>query len=156
MKTFKYYIVVLSFFGLAFACKSVNVQKNLPFKLVESSYYYWSGGQAGVKGVNVVIKGINKNLTHFKADSIYFDSKVVKIETYFRKDTIILMGYFNYPRPVVKLELEPEAKKPTQTKIINNPYHLNKNEAVITYFFDGKKLKYKLIGLVETNKKYYP
>jgi len=156
MKYFNFYIIIPAFFSLAFACKSSKVQSKLPFKLIEYTYYYWSGGQAGVKGTNVVIKGLNKNLNNFIADSIYFNNKVVKIETHIKKDTIILMGYFTNARPIVTLELEPEARKTLQTTIIKNPYHLNKNEAVITYFYNGKKLFYKLVGLVETNKKYYP
>jgi len=152
----KYYILALSFFGLAFACKSSKLQSKLPFKLFESTYYHWTGGQAGVSGTNVVIKGLNKNLNNFVADSIYFNNRAAKVETHIKKDSIILMGYFTNVRPVVKLELEPEAKIKKQTVRIINPYHLNKNEAVITYYYNGEKLFYKLIGLVETNKKYYP
>ncbi len=156
MKNIKYYILVLSFFSLTLACKSSKLQSKLPFKLFESTYYHWTGGQAGVRGTNVVIKGLNKNLKNFVADSIYFNNRVAKIETHIKKDSIILMGYFTSARPVIKLELEPETKIKKQTTVIKNPYHLNKNEAVITYYYKGKKLYYKLIGLVETNKKYYP
>jgi len=156
MKHFKFYMIVLSFFTMAFACKSSKIQSKLPFKLFKSTYYNWSGGQAGVKGTNVVIKGLNKNLNNFIADSIYFNNKVVKIETHIKKDTIILMGYFTSTRPIIKLELEPKVEKITKTTVIKNPYHLNKNEAVITYYYNGKKLFYKLFGLVETDKKYYP
>jgi len=156
MKKLNSLFSIIGLMVLCFACKSSKVQSELPFKVIESSFYHWAGGQAGVKGTNVVIKGLNKNLNNFEADSIYFNNKVTKIETHIKNDSIILMGYFTSPRPIVKLELEPNTKSKAQTTIIKNPYHLNKNEAVITYFINGKKQFYKLKGLIETDKKYYP
>jgi len=152
----KYFVGIISLFLLSFSCKSSKIQSKLPFKLLQSTYYHWSGGQAGVKGTNVVIKGLKTNLNNFIADSIYFNNKAVKVETHIKKDSIILIGYFSAPRPVVYLELEPNQKKTTPKFIPKNPYHLNKNEVVLTYFLNGKKRFYKLTGLVETNKKYYP
>lgn len=152
----KYLLVILIGSALFFSCKSAKVSPDFPFKLLESTYYRWSGGQPGVKGTNVVIKTLNANLTNFEADSIYFNNKVVKVETHIKKDTLIFMGYFTDYKAPVDLELKSQISKNITSSLPKNPYILSGNEVVITYFLNGKKQFIKISNLVETDKKYYP
>lgn len=151
-----YLLRFLMITGLFVACKSGFIQSKLPFKLVESSYYTWVGGQPGVRGTNVVIKGLNVDLANFKSDSLYFNNKVVKTETHIKKDTLVVMGYFTQYNPKVVLKLEHDTANPPAKVSNSNPYHLKKDEALLTYFLNGKKQSFKLLHLIEVNKKYYP
>lgn len=152
----KYLLVFLMSFALFFSCKSTQVNSNFPFKLLESTYYRWSGGQPGVKGTNVVLKTRHANLTNFEADSIYFNNNVVKAETHIKKDTIIFIGYFNEYKAPVDLELIPQTNNKIPLSAFQNPYHLIDNEAVLTYFLNGKKQFIKISHLVKVDNKYYP
>ncbi len=152
----KYILLFLVSSTLFYSCKSTKVNTNFPFKLIETSYYRWSGGQPGVKGTNVVLKIRNANLTNFEADSIYFNNKVVKAETHIKKDTIIFMGYFTEYKAPVDLELTPQLNNKIPLLAFQNPYHLIDNEAIFTYFLNGKKQFIKISNLKETDKNYYP
>lgn len=153
----KNYYIILGFIFLSFLvnCKSGKVNNKLPFKIIEKSYYNWTGGQPGVKGTNVVLKLMRVSKT-FKADSLYFNSKGTLIETHIKKDTLVLMGYYSTPRIPVKLEIEPYQKDAKKKIAVKIPYTLKTNEAVLTYFIGGVKKYLRLADLVETNKKYYP
>jgi len=158
MKNLKttYFVPFLMGFALFFSCKSTKVHADFPYKFLESTYYRWSGGQPGVKGTNVVLKVLNTNAIGFKADSIYFKNKAVKVETHIKKDTLIFMGYFTDYKAPIDIELTPQTKKQIPLVALQNPYHLSDKEAVLTYFINSKKLFVKISNLVETDNQYYP
>jgi len=151
-----YLLVLLMGFTLFLSCKSTQVHADFPYKFLESTYYRWTGGQPGVKGTNVVLKALNTNAVGFEADSIYFKNKAVKVETHIKKDTLIFMGYFTNHKAPIDLELTTQTKKQTPLTALQNPYHLSDNEAVLTYFINGKKLFVKIPNLIETDNQYYP
>ncbi len=147
-------------FGLSFlvffvSCKSSKVNTDLPFKIIEKSYYHWTGGQPGVKGTNAVIKLMKVSKT-FKADSLYFKGKGTLLESHIKKDTLVLMAYYSTPRIPVKLVVEPSQKKTIKKEAVKIPYKLKANQAVLTYFIKGEKKSLLLSDLTKTDKKYYP
>lgn len=157
MKKLTIFFIGLTLIALTYSCKTGNVQDKHPFKIISKTYYNWSGGQQGVKGTNVVIKMLNVDLNSFKADSIYFKNKGVKVEMHSKKDTLILMGYFSTPRKLTPIEIEPYTDKPSkQNTSIKIPYTLKENEGILIYNINGKRKVLKLYDLVKTDSKYYP
>lgn len=156
MRKFIYLVLGLTLLSFLTNCKSSKVNNNLPFKIVAKTYYNWSGGQPGVKGTNVVLKLVKVNTDNFKADSLYYADKGTLIESSIKKDTLILRAYYSTPRIPVRLEIEPSQKKILEKTITKTPYTLKPNEAVLTYFINGVRRHFKIIDLIETDKKFYP
>ncbi|MCF6213299.1 MAG: hypothetical protein L3J45_04660 [Flavobacteriaceae bacterium] len=152
MKKISYILGCILVLNLFFSCKSSNLKKGFSFKIASKTYYNWVGGQPGVKGTNVVIKLLKVDLNHFKADSLYFNGKGALIETHIKKDTLVLMAYYNNPIIPVRLKIEPSQKKISK----KTPYILKPNEAILTYYDAGIKKVLKLSDVVKTDNKYYP
>jgi hypothetical protein len=156
MKKILFIVFGLSFLAFLVNCKSSKINNGLPFKIIEKTYYNWTGGQPGVKGTNVVLKLVKVDLNNFKADSLYFNGKGTLLEVHIKKDTLVLMAYYSTPRIPVRLVVEPSLKKISKKTIPKIPYILKPNEAVLTYFINGVKKHLRLADLAETDKKYYP
>jgi len=154
------HINVFLVFGLVFllytGCKTGKVTHKPAFKIIEKTFYNWTGGQPGVKGTNVVLKLRKVNLNTFKADSLYFTDKGVALETHLKKDTLVLMAYFSTSAPL-KLVVEPSLKSAVNKKNTGAiPYKLRQNEVVLSYFINGYKKHLLIKDVKETKKKYYP
>lgn len=161
MKTIKkiFFIPVVIFSIISFTqCSSAQFEKTAPATLLESSYQEWVGGRPGSKGVLVTLKFTNiKPETVF--DSLYFNGKVVKLNSKMEANILTLTGNFVETSGSKDLILDADPKKefgnkpPSLAQKI--PFELNQNEAVINYTRKKKKKYFKLEKLKKLKPLYY-
>lgn len=135
--------ILLAILTVFAQCKSVSFEKSPPFKIMSTSYNYWSGGQPGVSGIKVAIQIRPETTVVF--DSLYFQKKRTKIEMQQQEGKQLVVGFFNTSteQPVFNAKKEP--KKP-----VDFPFELQSNEAVISYLVKGKLHYYKVSNIKET------
>jgi hypothetical protein len=152
-------IITLVFITFGFmTCKSLQFDKNPPFKITQASYKSWVGGLPGVHGVNVFISYTSKSEIAF--DSIYFRNKAGKLEINTQKGTKYIVGHFNTSSVNSRKDLifRKDSKKevgnaPPEKRI---PFELKENEAVISYQEAGTTKYYKVSNLKKEASVFYP
>ena len=131
MKILSLIIIIVSFTQ----CKSVKLDKGIPFEITSASYTNWHGGQAGVRGTRVEIK--LKTASNIIFDTLYFQNKVTKVEVKKIKETTLLMGYFTtFKRNDKDFILDMDSKNELHNPIPERkkfPFKLKENEAIIRY-----------------------
>ncbi|WP_435675513.1 hypothetical protein [Polaribacter sp.] len=131
MKILSIVVILLSFLQ----CKSVKLDKGIPFEITSASYTNWDGGQAGVSGTRVEIK--LKTASNIIFDSLYFQNKVTKVEVKNNKETTLLMGHFNTSKRndrdfILDMDSKNELHNPIPERK-KFPFKLKENEAIIRY-----------------------
>ena len=131
------------------SCGSIDFQKNPPFKIANTSYHHWTGGQPGISGINILIKYQAESKVVF--DSIFFQSKKGYIEYYTKDDQDYLIGRISTSKQV-HTTLGDNKEKETKTK---SSFQLNDDEAVLRYTYQDKTYYYKLSGLEKTDNMHF-
>lgn len=129
--------------------------QNPPFKISEAYYQNWVAGvEEGGSGTNVHI-----NFREMDPDvvvqNIYFKNHVLEAKGNIN-DANQFVGYLkNSVKADIIMDADPmkEAQN-TPSKIF--PFELEANEAVVEYWFAGKKNYYKISNLSEKNMIPYP
>ena len=140
MKTFK----LLSIFTIIFSfsqCASLQLENNSPFKVITASFINWSGGQQGVKGMNVEIHYSSNKTIEF--DKIYFEDKVANLEVKPSSKNKLVVGFFSDNSEFLDTD-----KKEF--------FNLNKKEAIISYKEDNKLKYYKIKEVKQGKQVFYP
>ncbi len=129
--------------------------ENPPFKIAEAYYQNWVAGvKAGGSGTNVhVVFG-------------EMDADVVVQNIYFRNQILEAKGNINEPNQFVAylkndsqhdviMDSDP-TKEAQNTPPKSFPFSLESNQAVVEYWFGGKKNFYKISNLSEKERIPYP
>jgi hypothetical protein len=151
---------ILSILAIIFGfsqCGSLKLEDNPPFKITSAVYTNLSGGQPGVKGIDVQIIYTSKNVIEF--DSIYFAKRIAKLEVNKIDAQKMIIGHFN--TSTIKRDIVLDSNP---TKEINNevpeikkfPFELNENEAIISYKIKGKTKYFKIKSVKRGKPIFYP
>jgi len=141
--------------GTQTASSKLAFEQNPPFKIAETYYQNWVAGvKDGGSGTNI----------HIAFSKI--DSDVVIQNIYFRNQILEAKGNLNEPNKFVgylkndaqrDVIMDADPIKETQNKLPTPfPFQLEENEAVIEYWFGGKKNYYKVSNLSQKEMIPYP
>ncbi len=133
----------------------ISFEQNPPFKISESYYQNWVAGvKEGGSGTNI----------HILFNEM--DTDVVIQNIYFRNQKLEAKGNVNEPNKFVgylkneaqrDIIMDSDPIKETQNKLPNPfPFQLEDNEAVVEYWFAGKKNYYKVSNLSQKEMIPYP
>lgn len=133
----------------------MSFEKNPPFKISEAYYQNWVAGiKEGGSGTNIHI--------HFSE----IDPNAVLQNIYFRNRILEAKGNINEPKQFVGylkneaqrdviMDADPlEEAQNTPPKTF--PFQLENNQAVLEYWFEGKKRYFKISNLVQKEMIPYP
>ena len=152
-------IILLSF---SFCCAKKDKIKDPnqishPFKVVEATSNTWVGGQPGVKGIKINVAIDNPEI---QLDSVYFRNMKSKMKKDNNSSTNLFVGFFTFPNTKRDYILHENAKEEYGNKApdvtLKIPYELKKNEAMISYTYNGTTQFYKIekVEEVKSNVKY--
>ncbi|MCD6544503.1 MAG: hypothetical protein J7K34_08335 [Flavobacteriaceae bacterium] len=138
-------------------CQTQNVQKAVPFTVIEKSYFNWAGGKKGDQGTTIKIVG-NFDTTSLAFSSIYFQNHKYEVVPEIKGKTFILIGN----RSSLKKDMNMSGNAteeygntpPNLDKEI--PFDLQKDEAVIEYSISGQVFFHKVAGIKQLETVYYP
>lgn len=152
-------IAILALIMMSFSqCSSAQFDKKPPATITESFYQDWVGGRPGSKGTLVTIK-MKAPQTAIVFDSIYFNGKTVKLGSSINEDIVTLTGNFivttKHNNMIMHADPKEEFgnKPPQQVKKI--PFELQKDEAIISYFKNSKKIYYRLSNIKKRKTLFY-
>ena len=153
-------IIYLFFFALFLNftnCKTQNIQKEVPFSIIEKSYFKWAGGKKGNQGNTIKIVG-NSETTILGFSNIYFQNYKYKVIPEFRGSTFTLIGNrSSYKKDMNMSGNSTEEYGNTPPKIDKDfPFELQKDEAVIEYSINGQVYFHKIKGVKQLKTIYYP
>ncbi len=151
-------LLLLSFSNCGGAQKSnqkMTFEQNPPFKITEAYYQNWVAGvEEGGSGTNI----------HIIFSEIDSDVSIQNI--YFRHQMLEAKGNVNEPNKFVgylKRDAQRDVimdsdpmKEAENTPVKTFPFQLENNQAIIEYWFGGKKNYYKISNLEEKEMIPYP
>jgi len=147
-------IITMSFMQ----CSSAQLDKKIPVKITEAFYQDWVGGRPGSKGTLVSIK-LNNPDTKMTFDSIYFNSKAVKLQSNLIENELTLKGNFKVITKPNDMIMHADSTKEygnTAPKLASKvPFELEKDEAVISYIINDKKRYFKVENIKKTKTLFY-
>ena len=147
-------LVIMSFTQ----CSSAQFDKKAPATITEAFYQDWVGGRPGSKGTLVTIK-LNAPETTKTFDSLFFNGKVVKLESTLIKNELTLTGNFmtltNPKDIIVHADPKEEFGNTPPQLAAKIPFELEENQAVISYFLRNKKRYFKLENIKKRKTLYY-
>ena len=151
-------ILVLTLFT---NCASSQFDKNPSFTVEKAQHQEWIGGKPGSKGIMVTIEFTDKVEDNIKFDSIYFNGKSTNLSIGSFSEKTIISGNFgnsNFSEKIVIMDKDPKKEfgndVPKKNKEL--PFELSKNECVISYVINNKKLYFKLDTLQKGKAIIYP
>jgi hypothetical protein len=155
MNAMKILSILAIIFGFS-QCGSLKLEENPPFTINSATYINWSGGQQGVKGMNLKIEYSSTSKIDFQ--NVYFADNVAKLEDKSFKKSKIVVGFFssNEKRDIV---LDSNTKKEMNNTLPDNskiPFELKENEAVITYKINDKIKYFKIDDVKKGKPVFYP
>ena len=139
-------------------CNNEQFDKKAPSTITDIFYQDWVGGRPGVRGKLVTIK-MKSPKNNMVFDSIFFNNKVIKLNSSTIGDILTLTGNFvenTYQNRDIIMSSNPKEEfgnKPT-TKIAKIPFELSDNEAVISYIIKDKK-RYYIVKNIKKGKAIY-
>ena len=146
--------IVFVAFSFCSATKSNTkeaIQDNPPFKVIQAAYNTWVGGQPGVKGIKVTITIDNLEI---KLDSVFFRNMKTKLKSELNTEPPVFVGAFTLPNTkndyILHENVVKEYGNTPPNITVNIPFELEKNEAVISYLYEGNTQYYKIENLKET------
>ncbi len=153
----KYLIFLFLMVGLT-NCASTSIDENLPFKISESSFSSWVGGQPGVRGIRIIMTYESSEEVDFQ--KIYFQNKEGEVEVYRRNGKSYLIGTIHTGKRKgnsLIIDIDPKNEMQNEVpKIVNPPIKINKNEAALLYVYKGKEYYYKVLKIKEKEFDFYP
>lgn len=145
------------FLSSFFACKSSKFEQTTPFNIKKASFQHWTGGQPGVKGINItfLITDLSEDI---KLQFVYFKNHKEKL--YLKKDGINKLFTANInTNSSIDMILHKDPKKEHANKLPNseskNPFVLKDNECAVSYVENEIEKFYKVI-LIEDKPVFYP
>ena len=154
-------IISILVFSIIFSqCSASKInetsQNNPPFKVINAVYSTWAGEQPDVKGINIKITIDNPEI---QLDTVFFRNMKTTLIQEVNTNPPIFVGSFMFPTIKNDYILHENPVKEygnTPPNIsINIPFELKKNEAVISYLFNGNTHYYKIENLIEVKPKQY-
>ncbi len=146
-------VVFLLFMSFS-QCKTQAVENEIPFTIIEKTYFYWVSGKKGTNGINIKIIG-NFNTTNLGFSLIYFQNREYKIVPQFSTNKFTLVGSYSVLNTSeVLFEKADENEVPKKNS--NIPFELEKDEAIIVYNINGKNTYYKIEGVKKMETIYQP
>lgn len=155
MKTMKIVSILVIIVGFS-QCGSLKFEQHPPFKITSAVYQNWSGGQPGVKGMNVKITYTSNKTIEF--DSLYFEKRAVDLQIKDSKTNKLVVGYFT-SNETNDLIFDANPVKELQNPIPSMkqfPFELEKNEAVISYKIKGKIKYFKVSSVKKEKNLFFP
>jgi hypothetical protein len=157
------FLLTIPFLLLSFSncggAKTNNKQKtfvgNPPFKIANAHYQKWVAGvQGGGSGINVFItlSDVDKDVV---VQDIYFRKHILEAKNSIQKPNEYIGYLINKNNRNVVMDRDP-VKEAQNTPSKPFPFQLADNEAVISYWFGGKKNYYKISNLAEKELIPYP
>lgn len=151
-------IFFISSFSFVQCCTpKKSFQTKTPFTITESFYQDWVGGVPGVSGTTIHLK-IDDLESDVIPDSLFFREKGLKIELRSSvQGDLWLAHYSNQSKKDINMTDSPMGEYGnTAPEKTNFPYDLNKNEAVLSYYYKGAIQYYKLVNLEQKETLFLP
>jgi hypothetical protein len=151
-------MVLLSFSNCGSAQDSSNKKafnQNPPFKISEAYYQNWVAGvKEGGSGTNIYITFSEKN-TDAVIQNIYFRNQILEAKGNINEPNQFVGYLKNDAQRDIVMDADPikEAKN-NPPKVF--PFQLENNQAVIEYWFEGKKNYFKVSNITEKEMIPYP
>lgn len=131
-------------------------EKNPPFKVEKAFFQKWAAGiEEGGSGINFTIQ-MEKMDPETTIQNIFFRNHIVEAKQAPKNSNIFTAHLINNPsaRGVI---MDSDAMKEAQnTPYEEFPFQLENDEAVISYWFNGKRNYYKIHNLSERQEIAYP
>ena len=141
--------------GSAQEKSTMSLEQNPPFKIDSSYYQDWIAGiQGGGTGTNIHItfKSIDKDVV---IQNIYFHNQKLEAKTTQLNSTMVNGHLINDNNKRIIMDSDP-IKEAANTPKELFPFELEENQAVIEYWFGGKKNYYKVSNLMKKEIIPYP
>lgn len=133
----------------------MSLEQNPPFTISEAYYQKWVAGvEEGGSGTNIHITFTEKD-EDVVIQNIYFRNQVLEAKGNINQPNQFVAYYVNDTERDVIMDSDPmkEAQN-TPTKLF--PFELKANEAVVEYWFDGKKNYFKVSNIFQKDLIPYP
>lgn|SRR5690606_7112059 len=129
--------------------------ENPPFKIAEAYYQNWVAGvQDGGSGTNVHIL-LDEKDTDVVIQNIYFKNQILEAKGNVNEPNQFVAYLKNDAQRDVVMDADP-IKEAQNNPPKTFPFQLTDNQAVIEYWFGGKKNYYKISNLAEKQMLPYP
>jgi hypothetical protein len=149
--------IIIGLIGLT-QCKGVKMklQKKVPFIFSQVFSQDWVGGQPGNSGTTVQI--FVSEVGTIQPDSLYFQNRVTQIDIKpTKKGSLWVANFRKVTRKDFNMTDNPKGEYGNPVpEMINFPFELEKNEAVLRYINEGKAYYYKIVGVKEKEPLFYP
>ncbi len=158
-RTLLLFVILISNNLIFIQCNSTKIsfQTKIPFKITESYYQDWVGGIPGVFGtrIQLIIDDLKPDII---PDSLFFRDKRLEIEMRTdQKQTVWVAHYNNKPKKDFNMTDRPVGEYGnTPPKMTNFPFDLEKNNAVLSYYYKGILNYYKIENLHKKESLAYP
>ncbi len=148
---------LISFFGLV-QCQSakIKLQKTVPFSVTDSYYQDWMGGQPGNSGTTVQLFVTTND--EIQPDSLYFQNRATYIDIKpTDKETLWVANFRKVVRRDINLTENPRGEYGNPVpEMMNFPFDLNKDEAILRYTKGDKVFYYKIMGIPQKETIFFP
>ena len=154
MKLFSKQLLGLVVLFASCASNNYKLEKNIPFNVKQAYFEKWTAGvKGGGSGLNIYFVLEKDNTEVFQINGIYIRSSYSKLK----------LGQPNTYQGYIKTNENSEvisvdgnvSNKSKDDKLIEIPFELKGNEAVVVFTKNGDKKYFKII-LEEKQPKYYP
>ena len=154
MKLFSKQLLGLVVLFASCASNNYKLEKNIPFNVKQAYFEKWTAGvKGGGSGLNIYFVLEKDNTEVFQINGIYIRSSYSKLK----------LGQPNTYQGYIKTNENSEvisvdgnvSNKSKDDKLIEIPFELKGNEAVVVFTENGDKKYFKII-LEEKQPKYYP
>ena len=130
-------------------------EDNPPFNLEDAYFQKWVAGiEIAGSGVEVHLLFANLN-PEVKIKDVYFQNQITKLQKARKNPNEYFANQSNNPRVDVVMDKDP-MKEAQNTPNKEFPFDLKKNEAALSYLFNGKIHYYKISNLSERELIAYP
>lgn len=151
-------LLLLSFSNCGGAQKSnpkITFEQNPPFKITEAYYQNWVAGvKEGGSGTNVYIV-FSEMYSDVVIQNIYFRNQILEAKGNVNEPNQFVGYLRNDAQRDVIMDADP-MKEAQNTPLKIFPFELENNQAVVEYWFSGKKNYYKIIKLAQKEMIPYP
>ncbi len=132
-----------------------TLTQNPPFKITEAYYQNWVAGvRDGGSGTNVHI-AFSEMSPNVIIQNIYFRNQILEAKGNINEPSKYVGYLKNEPQRDVIMDVDP-MKEAMNTPPKTFPFQLEDNQAVVEYWFGGKKNYYKISNLTQKDMIPYP
>lgn len=151
-------MVLLSFSNCGGAQDSSNkkqFEQNPPFKITEAYYQNWVAGiKDGGSGTNIHV-GFSEKDKDVVIQHIYFRNQILEAKGNINEPNQFIGYLKNENQRDIVMDSDP-MKEAENTPAKTFPFQLENDQAVVEYWFEGKKNYYKISNLAEKEMIPYP